>query len=157
MIVMHCCVPMAVRPVAVESSQERIYLQPMHGQRGLLQTIYKGNGVAVCNGMLVIQILKWGGCHFTGKSSMSNGTVWICWQSLYAEISGFFTPSPPLMISNRQFYFHILKPSSGCYFTRTCRKHFAAALVGFYSQVISNIINSNMTWFFSPIKANDTN
>ena len=112
---------------------------------------YKGNGVAVCNGMLVIQILKWGGCHFTWKSSMSNGTVWICWQSLYAEISGFFTPSPPLMISNRQFYFHILKPSSGCYFTRTCRKHFAAALVGLYSQVISNIINFNMTWFFSPI------
>ena len=58
-------------------------------------------------------------------------------------------PSPPPhhskvgkygMISNRQFHFHILKPSSGCYFTRTCQKHFAAALVGFYSQVISNII-----------------
>ena len=54
MIVMHCVLNlMIVRPV--KPSQKRKYIQPsMHRQRGLLETIYKGNGVAVRNGMLVI-------------------------------------------------------------------------------------------------------
>ena len=55
MIVMHC-VLMIVRPV--KPSQKRKYIQPMHGQCGLLETIYKGNGVAVRNGMLVIFFKK---------------------------------------------------------------------------------------------------
>ena len=51
MIVVHC-VLIAVRHV--KSSRESNDLQPMHGQRGLLEIIYKGNGVTVRNGMLVI-------------------------------------------------------------------------------------------------------
>ena len=50
MIAMHCVlVPVVtVRPVKWND------LQPMDGQRDLLEMIYKGNGVAVRNGMLVI-------------------------------------------------------------------------------------------------------